>query len=75
MDVVPTKFRELIREISALLTYEATQDLVVNPTQIQTPLVKTEGVELAERVGLIPILRAGLGMVEGVWELMPSAEV
>jgi len=74
-DVVPKKFRELIRELSALLTYEATQDLLVNPIDIQTPLVKTKGLELSESVGLIPILRAGLGMVEGVWELMPSAEV
>jgi uracil phosphoribosyltransferase len=74
-DVVPKKFRELIRELSALLTYEATRDLLVNPIDIQTPLVSAKGVELAERVGLIPILRAGLGMVEGVWELMPSAEV
>ena len=74
-DIVTKEFRELIREISVLLTYETTQDLVVHPIHIQTPLVKTEGAELAERVGLVPILRAGLGMVEGVWELMPSAEV
>ncbi len=74
-DVVPKKFRELIRELSTLLTYEATRDLLVKPVRIQTPLTETEGVELAERVGLVPILRAGLGMVEGVWGLMPSAEV
>ena len=71
----PQKFRELTREISALLTYEATADLLTSPRQVETPLVETEGVELKERIALVPILRAGLGMVEGVWELMPSAEV
>jgi uracil phosphoribosyltransferase len=71
----PKKFRELIREISALLTYEATQDLAMNPIRVQTPLEETHGSVLAEKIGLVPILRAGLGMVEGVWELMPSAEV
>ncbi len=71
----PKKFRELIREISALLTYEATQDLGVNAVRVSTPLEETDGTNLAEKVGLVPVLRAGLGMVEGVWELMPSAEV
>ena len=71
----PKKFRELIREISALLTYEATQDLGIDPVKVATPLEETAGSILAEKVGLVPILRAGLGMVEGVWELMPSAEV
>lgn len=69
------KFRELIREISALLTYEATRDLVTAPKRVETPLAPTVGAELKEPIGLIPILRSGLGMVEGVWELMPSAEV
>jgi uracil phosphoribosyltransferase len=69
------KFRELIREISALLTYEATADLLTTTRKIETPLQLTQGLELKERVGLIPILRAGLGMVEGAWELLPSAEV
>jgi len=71
----PKKFRELIREISALMAYEATQDLATRPTQVQTPLAPTAGVELVEKIGLVPILRAGLGMVEGFWELVPSAEV
>jgi uracil phosphoribosyltransferase len=71
----PKKFRELIREISALMAYEATQDLVTHPVEVQTPLATTAGVELQEKMGLVPILRAGLGMVEGFWELMPSAEV
>lgn len=71
----PKKFRELIREISAFMAYEATQDLELNSVRVTTPLEETDGADLAEKVGLVPILRAGLGMVEGVWELMPSAEV
>jgi uracil phosphoribosyltransferase len=71
----PKKFRELVRELAALLTYEATADLTTHPVQVQTPMAETQGEDLQEKIGLIPILRAGLGMVEGVWELMPSAEV
>lgn len=71
----PKKFRELIREIAALLTYEATADLLTRPVEVETPLATAQGQELVEKIGLVPILRAGLGMVEGVWELMPSAEV
>lgn len=69
------KFRELIREIGALLAYEATADLAIQPMEVETPLARTTGGELKEKIGLVPILRAGLGMVEGVWGLMPSAEV
>jgi len=71
----PKKFRELVREISALLAYEATADLIIVERRIETPLSTMSGVELREKVGLVPILRAGLGMVDGFWELMPSAEV
>ncbi|NOY99995.1 MAG: uracil phosphoribosyltransferase [Chloroflexi bacterium] len=71
----PKKFRELVREIAALLAYEATADLKTVPRQVETPLAVTRGAELKEKIGLVPILRAGLGMVEGIWELMPSAEV
>jgi len=71
----PKKFRELIREIAALLAYEATADLLLKPKPVDTPLAPFHGVELKEDIGLVPILRAGLGMVEGVWNLMPSAEV
>jgi uracil phosphoribosyltransferase len=69
------KFRELVREIAALLTYEATSDLKTIPREVLTPLTPFTGQELRANIGLVPILRAGLGMVEGVWELMPSAEV
>jgi uracil phosphoribosyltransferase len=75
IDTEPKKFRELIREISALLTYEATADINLSPKDVQTPLAISPGFELKEKIGLVPILRAGLGMVAGVWDLMPSAEV
>ncbi len=71
----PKKFRELVREIAALLAYEATADLQITPKKIETPLASLVGTELKEKIGLVPILRAGLGMVEGIWELMPTAEV
>jgi uracil phosphoribosyltransferase len=71
----PKKFRELVQEIAALMVYEATADLAVTPRELETPLAKMTGYELKEKIGLVPILRAGLGMVEGIWELMPSAEV
>ena len=71
----PKKFRELVREIAGLLAYEATADLAVTPRELETPLAKMTGAELQEKIGLVPILRAGLGLVEGFWELMPSAEV
>jgi uracil phosphoribosyltransferase len=69
------KFRELIRETAALLTYEATADLRTAPREVETPLTTTTGQDLQQPIGLVPILRAGIGMVEGVWGLMPSAEV
>jgi uracil phosphoribosyltransferase len=74
-DTEPKKFRELVREIAGLLTYEATADLITSPISVETPLATAQGVALKEKIGLVPILRSGLGMVEGVWELMPSAEV
>ena len=74
-DTKSKKFRELIREISALLAYEATADLAIAPREVETPLATTKGAELKQPIGLIPILRSGLGMVEGIWWLMPTAEV
>ncbi|NOH02488.1 MAG: uracil phosphoribosyltransferase [Chloroflexi bacterium] len=71
----PKKFRELVREIAGLLAYEATADLATVPVEIETPLKKMTAQQLKEKIGLVPILRAGLGMVEGFWELMPGAEV
>jgi uracil phosphoribosyltransferase len=71
----PKRFRELVREIAALLAYEATADLAIISRPVETPLATATGVDLQEKIGLVPILRAGLGMVEGAWELMPSSEV
>ena len=71
----PKKFRELSREIAILLAYEATQDLALEETEVETPMGTAGGTLLKEKIGLVPILRAGLGMVHGIWEMMPSAEV
>jgi len=71
----PKKFREVVRELSWLLGYEALADARVRPISVQTPLETMEGRELADRIGLVPILRAGLGMVDAMLELMPTAQV
>jgi uracil phosphoribosyltransferase len=71
----PKKFREVVRELSWLLGYEALADTRVRPLTIRTPLEEMVAAELADRIGLVPILRAGLGMVDAMLELMPTAEV
>jgi uracil phosphoribosyltransferase len=71
----PALFRELVREISWLLGYEALLDARMQPITVRTPLEETPGARLADRIGLVPILRAGLGMVDAMLELMPTAEV
>ena len=71
----PKKFRELVREISWLVGYEALADTPLNPIEVRTPLEVTTGHELAERIGLVPILRAGLGMVGAFLELFPESQV
>ncbi|MBX3071918.1 MAG: uracil phosphoribosyltransferase [Thermomicrobiales bacterium] len=68
-------FRELVRELTHLLLYEATGDLPLRSREYQTPLEPRQGYELAARIALIPILRAGLGMVDGARDLLPSATV
>lgn len=71
----PKKFRELVHEMSILLAYDATADLATHPKTVKTPMGEAVGRELKEKIGLVPILRAGIGMVEGIWEMMPGAEV
>lgn len=71
----PKKFRELIGELATMVVYEATQDLRLAAVTVETPLTAMTGASMAEKVGLVPILRAGLGMVEGAWRLLPQAEV
>jgi uracil phosphoribosyltransferase len=75
VDTEPKKFRELVRELAMLLCYEATRDLALVDEQIVTPMGTAAGQRLQPKIGLIPILRAGLGMVEGVLEMIPTAEV
>lgn len=69
------QFRELVREIAVMLCYEATQDLSLTSYFVQTPLAEAPGYHVEEEIGLVPILRAGLGMVNGVWEMLPGAQV
>jgi uracil phosphoribosyltransferase len=75
VDTEPKKFRELVRELSMLLCYEATRDLSLVAETVPTPMGAAEGSVLRTKIGLVPILRAGLGMVEGVLEMIPTAEV
>ena len=69
------KFREVISELASILVYEAMRDVPLREKVVRTPLTEIVGYEMAEDVGLVPILRAGLGMVEGAWSLLPQAEV
>jgi len=71
----PTEFRLLVQRLAVLLAYEATQDLEVEEFDVQTPLARTQGYRLTQRIGLVPILRAGLGMVDPILNLIPEAEV
>ena len=71
----PSRFRRLVGRLAALLAYEATADIELTETQVTTPLTTTQGHRLQGRIGLVPILRAGLGMVDPILNLIPSAEV
>lgn len=71
----PAEFRQLVHRLAMLLAYEATEDLRLSTIEVQTPLARTAGQVLAQRIGLVPILRAGLGMIDPLLELIPSAEV
>jgi len=71
----PKQFRELVGEIATLLLYEATADLPLEDARVRTPLADAKGARLAEPIGLVPVLRAGIGMVEAALELMPDAQV
>jgi uracil phosphoribosyltransferase len=72
---LPSEFRQLVNRLASLLAYEATKDLRTEAVSVQTPLTQAQGERLTQRIGLIPILRAGLSMVDPVLELIPSAEV
>lgn len=74
-DTPADEFRRLTGRLAVLLTYEATQDLHLAPREIRTPLVETTGQALNQRIGLVPIMRAGLAMVDPILNLIPTAEV
>ncbi len=71
----PPLFRQLVREMSRLLFYEATRDLALRPTTVRSPLAECPGHALAETIALVPILRAGLGMAEALIAVAPTAQV
>ncbi|HET9493389.1 MAG TPA: uracil phosphoribosyltransferase [Chloroflexia bacterium] len=75
VDTEPKKFREVVREITGLLLYEATADLATVEIDVQTPLAVMKGCEIADRIGFVPILRAGVGMVDAALDLIPTAQV
>ena len=75
-DTGTTDFRQTISEIAMLICYEATRNLQLSEVKIETPICETMGKELkGKKMAIIPILRAGLGMVDGVLELIPAAKV
>ncbi|MFH0881302.1 MAG: uracil phosphoribosyltransferase [Lentisphaerota bacterium] len=68
-------FRRMVQRLSVLLTYEAAKDFATRPVKVRTPMAVADGRTLGQRIGLVPILRAGLGMVEPVLNLISGAEV
>ncbi len=72
----PKEFRELVKEVSLLMAYEVTRDLPLEEVEVETPICNTKGLTIVgKKIGVIPILRAGLGMIEGILELIPTAKV
>lgn len=72
----PKEFRELVEEITMLMAYEVTKDMPLEEIEVETPVQKAKSKIIAGRkVGLVPILRAGLGMVEGMLKMIPAAKV
>jgi uracil phosphoribosyltransferase len=69
------QFRELMKELAMLLCYEATLDLRLSTRTVETPMGGAQGSKAEETIGVVPILRAGLGMVDGVLELLPNVQV
>lgn len=70
------EFRSIVKEISMILAYEATRDLELSEYDLETPITTTTGYKLSgKKLGIVPILRAGLGMVDGVLEVFPAAKI
>lgn len=75
VETEPQLFRSLVSELTELLVYEATRDLPVRPAPFRSPLEDAEGSEIATEIGLVPILRAGLGMVDAAGGLLPRSTI
>jgi len=71
----PQEFRRVLSEVAALMLYEATRSFAVAPVSVRTPLARTSGVRLRREVVLVPVLRAGLGMLDSILQLIPHARV
>jgi len=69
------EFRENVNEIAGLMAYEITRDIPLRKTEVETPMMKCVSSELARDIVLIPVLRAGLGMVDGITSLIPTAKI
>lgn len=74
-DTPVKEFRELVNEIALLMGYEATRDLKLVDKEVETPITKMIGKEIAKPIAVVPILRAGLGMVDAIMNIVPSAKV
>jgi len=74
-DTRPPEFRDLVAAISRVLFFEATHDVKLRPVPVATPLTTTTGRLIAETIGLVPVLRAGLGMAEAMLQALPEASV
>jgi uracil phosphoribosyltransferase len=75
VDTPPPAFRSVVRQLTHLLFAEASSDLDTRPTTVKTPLAECPGQRLAHRLGVVPILRAGLGMADALVEMIPEARV
>jgi len=71
----PQEFRRVLSEVAALMVYEATRSFAVAPVSVTTPLARTSGVRLRREVVLVPVLRAGLGTLDSILQLIPHARV
>jgi uracil phosphoribosyltransferase len=71
----PQEFRRILSEVAALMLYEATRSFAVRPVSVRTPLARAAGAQLRREVLIVPILRAGLGMMDSILQLIPHARV
>src|SRR5438105_540197 len=74
-DTQPPEFRDLIAAISRVLFFEATRDVQLRPVTVETPMTETTAYEIGEKIGLVPVLRAGLGMADAMLQALPEASV